>query len=126
MRSIKSKELSRSDKQALTGTHIEDLKAASKKMSGAKRRSFQAAMSLKDCQGNPRQTETVFGWNLIMLSWGFTKNAPVSLVWACRKPVAALNAGRINIRKRQPLYSNGRNHTLNKTRLFGQRCLSRV
>ena len=47
----------------MTESHIEDLKAASKKISGAERRSFQAEMSLKYCQGNPRKTETMFGWN---------------------------------------------------------------
>ena len=31
-------------------------------MSGADRRAFQAAMTLKYCQGNARQAEGVFGW----------------------------------------------------------------
>ena len=47
----------------LSASHIEDLKLASSKMSGAKRRAFQAAMTLKYCQGNARQAERVLGWN---------------------------------------------------------------
>ena len=31
-------------------------------MHGAKRRSFQADMALKYCQGSTRQAETIFGW----------------------------------------------------------------
>jgi hypothetical protein len=31
-------------------------------MSGPKRRAFEAEMTLKYCQGNPLQAETVFGW----------------------------------------------------------------
>ncbi len=31
-------------------------------MSGEDRRSFQAAMALKYCEGNARQAERVFGW----------------------------------------------------------------
>jgi G:T/U-mismatch repair DNA glycosylase len=43
-------------------SQIEDLKLASSKMSGAERRSFQAAMTLKYCKGNARLAEKVFGW----------------------------------------------------------------
>lgn len=50
-------------KHNLDASHIEDLKKAASIMSGADRRSFQAEMSLKYCQGNPRQTENIFGWN---------------------------------------------------------------
>lgn len=47
----------------LSASQIEDLKLASSKMSGANRRSFQAAITLKYCQGNARQAERVLGWN---------------------------------------------------------------
>lgn len=47
----------------LSASQIEDLKLASSKMSGADRRSFQAAMTLKYCRGNARQAERVLGWN---------------------------------------------------------------
>ena len=47
----------------LHASQIEDLRLASSKMSGADRRSFQAAMTLKYCRGNARQAERVLGWN---------------------------------------------------------------
>lgn len=46
----------------LNASQIEDLRLASATMSGAERRSFQAAMALKYCGGNARQAEGVFGW----------------------------------------------------------------
>ncbi|MDP1610949.1 MAG: hypothetical protein Q8M11_07800, partial [Sulfuritalea sp.] len=42
---------------------IDDLKVAASKMRGVARRSFQAAMSIKYCEGSARQTESMFGWN---------------------------------------------------------------
>ena len=46
----------------LLPTQIEDLQWASSNMTGATRRAFQARMALKDCAGNARQAERVFGW----------------------------------------------------------------
>jgi len=46
----------------ISESQAEDLKLASSKMSGAERRSFQAAMTLKYCKGSARLAETVFGW----------------------------------------------------------------
>ena len=46
----------------LSAYQIEDLKLASSKMTGAERRAFQAAMTLKYCQGIARLAERVFGW----------------------------------------------------------------
>src|SRR5512143_4125338 len=43
-------------------SQIEDLRLASSLLSGEERRSFQAAMTLKYCEGNARQAERVFGW----------------------------------------------------------------
>jgi len=46
----------------LNASQLADLKLAASKMRGASRRAFQAAMSLKYCGGNARQTERYFGW----------------------------------------------------------------
>ena len=43
--------------------HLDDLKLAARKMLGAERRAFQAAMALKYCAGSPRQAEVMFGWS---------------------------------------------------------------
>ena len=47
---------------SLDAGHIEDIRLASTKMTGADRRAFQAQMALKYCGGNPRRAEDVFGW----------------------------------------------------------------
>jgi len=46
----------------LGASQIDDLRLASSKMSGAERRSFQAAMTLKYCRGKARLAERIFGW----------------------------------------------------------------
>lgn len=48
--------------QALLPTHIEDLQLASSEITGARRRTFQAKMTLKYCAGSVRQADRVFGW----------------------------------------------------------------
>jgi hypothetical protein len=50
-------------KAELTRTQIEDLHLASSKMTGTRRRAFQAEIALKYCQGSARLTEVVFGWS---------------------------------------------------------------
>lgn len=59
---------------SLSPSQIADLRLASSKLSGAKRRAFQASMSLKYCQGNPRLTETVFGWGRATVALGLAEH----------------------------------------------------
>lgn len=47
---------------SLTASQIDDLRLAASKMKGAARRSYQAQMTLKYCDGNARMAERVFGW----------------------------------------------------------------
>jgi hypothetical protein len=47
---------------SLNLSQIDDLRLASTKMTGAKRRSFQAEISIKYCGSNARKTEEMFGW----------------------------------------------------------------
>ena len=49
-------------RQPLSTSQIADLRLAASKMSGPKRRAFEAEMTLKYCQGDPVQAETRFGW----------------------------------------------------------------
>jgi Rhodopirellula transposase DDE domain len=46
----------------LSSSQIEDLRLAASKMHGVERRSFQAEMTLKYCDGSARIAERVFGW----------------------------------------------------------------
>ena len=50
-------------KVSLEAEHVEDIRLASSKMTGADRRAFQAEMALKYCGGNARRAEDVFGWS---------------------------------------------------------------
>jgi len=54
---------SRTPDQVLTAEHIEDMKLAASKMARVDRRSFQAEMAEKYCDGQPRRAEAVFGFN---------------------------------------------------------------
>jgi hypothetical protein len=50
------------DRQPLSPSLIADLRLAASKMSGPKRRAFEAEMTLKYCGGNSLRAETIFGW----------------------------------------------------------------
>lgn len=62
-RELRSKALAvSSPEQPLSSSQIADLRLAASKLLGARRRSFQAEMALKYCEGSARLAETVFGW----------------------------------------------------------------
>jgi hypothetical protein len=50
-------------KISLEAEHLEDIRLAASKMTGARRRAFQAEMALKYCSGSARRAEEVFGWS---------------------------------------------------------------
>lgn len=54
----------------LSSSQIEDLRLAASKLRGADRRSFQAQMTLKYCQGSARIAERVFGWGRATVAVG--------------------------------------------------------
>lgn len=57
----------------LSPSQIADLRLAASKMTGPTRRAFQAEMTLKYCQGNPLQAETVFGWGRHTVALGLSE-----------------------------------------------------
>jgi DDE family transposase len=59
--------------QPLTPSQIADLRLAASKMTGAKRRAFEAEMSLKYCEGNPLQAESTFGWSRRTVALGLAE-----------------------------------------------------
>ncbi|MEH1899455.1 MAG: transposase [Nostoc sp.] len=89
--------------KSLTASQIEDLRLAASKMSGVERRSFQAQMTLKYCQGSARQAETVFGWGRQNIEVGLAeKRTGITCVglqstfsgaklWEEKQPEAALS-----------------------------------
>ncbi len=48
--------------QPLNPSHIADLRLAASHMTGAKRRAFEAEMTMQYCGGTPLLAETIFGW----------------------------------------------------------------
>ena len=57
----------------LSAAHIADLRLAASKMTGPPRRAFQAEMTLKYCQANPLQADTVFGWGRHTVALGLSE-----------------------------------------------------
>jgi Rhodopirellula transposase DDE domain len=57
-----AKRMEYSEQPSLTPSQIDDLRLAASKMNLVDRRSFQAEMTLKYCDGKARLAETRFGW----------------------------------------------------------------
>jgi Rhodopirellula transposase DDE domain len=60
--------------QSLTPSPIADLRLAASTMTGAKRRAFEAEMTLKYCAGNPLQAETTLGWSRRTVALGLAES----------------------------------------------------
>jgi hypothetical protein len=52
---------------------IADLRLAASKMTGPKRRAFEAEMTIKYCAGNPLMAEAVFGWGRQTVALGLAE-----------------------------------------------------
>jgi len=57
----------------LSPSHIADLRLAASKMTGPKRRAFEAEMTLKYCRGNPLMAEALFGWGRQTVALGLAE-----------------------------------------------------
>ena len=60
----------------LGASPMADLRLAASTMTGPTRRALQAEMTLKDCQGNPLQAETVLGWGRQTVALGLSERRP--------------------------------------------------
>jgi hypothetical protein len=58
---------------SLTPSQIADLRLAASKLSGPERRSFEAEMTLKYCEGNPLKAEAVVGWGRQTVALGLAE-----------------------------------------------------
>jgi hypothetical protein len=58
---------------SLRPSHIADLRLAASKMTGPKRRAFEAEMTLKYCRGNPLMAEALFGWGRQTVALGLAE-----------------------------------------------------
>jgi len=57
----------------LTDDVVESLRTAARKITGFRRRQFQAEMALKYCDGSSRKAETVFGWRRDAVNTGLNE-----------------------------------------------------
>ncbi len=57
----------------LTESVRETIKSAAGKLTGFRRRQFQAEMAIKYCDGNPRRAEQVFGWGREAVNTGLNE-----------------------------------------------------
>jgi len=57
----------------LTESVRETIKSAARKLTGFRRRQFQAETAIKYCQGNPRRAEQVFGWGRDAVNTGLNE-----------------------------------------------------
>jgi hypothetical protein len=58
---------------SLSPSQIADLRLAASKLTGPKRRAFEAEMTLKYCGGNPLMAEAVFGWGRQTVALGLSE-----------------------------------------------------
>ena len=65
---------------SLTPSQIADLRLAASKLTGPERRSFEAAMTLKYCAGNPLMAEAVFGWGRQTVALGLAESRS-GIIW---------------------------------------------
>ena len=59
--------------EELTESTKETVRSAARKLTGFRRRQFQAEMAIKYCQGHPRQAEEVFSWGRDAVNTGLNE-----------------------------------------------------
>ena len=59
--------------EELTESVKETIKSAARKLTGFRRRQFQAEMAIKYCEGHARRAEEVFGWGRDAVSTGLNE-----------------------------------------------------
>jgi Rhodopirellula transposase DDE domain len=59
--------------EELTESVKDTIKSAARKLTGFRRRQFQAEMAIKYCQGHPRRAEEVFGWGRDAVNTGLNE-----------------------------------------------------
>lgn len=78
---------------------IEDLRLAASKMTGAKRRSFQAEMSIKYCEGKARKTEEIFKWGRANVKLGIEERRTGITCIGSQSMTGGQNYGKRNIQR---------------------------
>jgi Rhodopirellula transposase DDE domain len=61
---------------SLSPSQIADLRLAASKLTGPKRRAFEAEMTVKYCGGHPLMAEAIFGWGRQTVALGLAERRP--------------------------------------------------
>jgi hypothetical protein len=61
------------NRPSLSPSQIADLRLAASKLTGPKRRAFEAEMTVKYCGGNPLMAEAIFGWGRQTVALGLAE-----------------------------------------------------
>jgi hypothetical protein len=85
-------------RQSPSASQIADLRLAASKLTGPKRRAFEAEMTLKYCAGNPLVAETLFGWGRQTVALGLAERRTGILCLGAQ----AAYSGRKRWEERQP------------------------
>jgi hypothetical protein len=85
-------------RQSSSASQIADLRLAASKLTGPKRRAFEAEMTLKYCAGNPLVAETLFGWGRQTVALGLAERRTGILCLGAQ----AAYSGRKRWEERQP------------------------
>jgi hypothetical protein len=78
-------------RQPLSPSQIAALRLAASKMSGPKRRAFEAEMTLKYCGGNPLLAETIFGWGRHTVEVGLAERRTGSMCLGAQAAFSGCN-----------------------------------
>ena len=85
-------------RQSSSASQIADLRLAASKLTGPKRRAFEAEMTLKYCAGTPLVAETLFGWGRQTVALGLAERRTGILCLGAQ----AAYSGRKRWEERQP------------------------
>jgi hypothetical protein len=85
-------------RQSPSASQIADLRLAASKLTGPKRRAFEAEMTLKYCAGNPLVAETLCGWGRQTVALGLAERRTGILCLGAQ----AAYSGRKRWEERQP------------------------
>ena len=109
---------------SLEAVHLEDIRLAASKMTGARRRAFQAEMALKYCRGSARRAEEVFGWSRQAVQRGLHEKRTGIVCLSSTRSAAVRNYGRRNTRRWRKPCGNWRQVMPNKISLSARPCRS--
>ena len=107
-----------SESASLTSSQIGDLRFAASKMNRVDRRSFQAEMTLKYCEGKARLAETRFGWGRESVELALAEKRTGIRLWVPNPGTRVQNGGKTSTQKPLQYYEFSQMLSPNKNPRF--------